>query len=212
MKHLLYALILITASVAANPTEQERLNPSLEAYVQASSLYESGQHQLAYEQFMVAARWGNKLAQFNLGTMHQNGHGVSRDPARAWAWVKLASERDYGQLVAIADALYAQLDAGDKARGTRIFNDELKPQLGDAVVLPAVQRYLDRQYRLATGSRLGGTGSTPLIVQPKDELQSVGDIYYAQDRFKVASWLTEEKRWFEAMTQSGASLGETHAP
>lgn len=213
MKYSLSILLwLVCATFSAAEDTAESLNPSLEAYVAASVLYGDGQYQQAYDQFLVAAQWGNKLAQYNIGTMHQNGQGVAKDPARAWAWLQLSAERDYGALSAIADEVYAELSTEQQSRGTRILNRELLPKFSDATVLPTVQRYLDRQYRMATGSRLGGSGSSQLIVQPNDELPKVGDIYYAKDRWQVSSWLDEEKRWFEAMTQAGDMDDQSHSP
>lgn len=206
-------LVGLTMAFLVNAeASEEPINPSLNTYMLASSMYEAGKHQEAYNKFLTSARWGNKLAQFNLGTMHQNGQGTVKDQAQAWAWVQLSAERDYAGLRDIADDLFEQLSPTEQARARRIFNEELAPEFGDAAVLPRVQRHLDRRYRAATGSRLGGSSSTPLVVQPRDEQQSVGDVYYAQDRWQVDSWLREERRWFYAMTNREIDIVEHDDP
>ncbi len=199
------ALALLLSSVlSANPTGPAGQNPGLALYKEAVRQYQSGNHSRAFDTYEESAHWGNKLSQFNLGTMYYNGVHVSRDPARAWAWIKLASERGYQQLIEMEQAIWDELDDGQRTRAERILEAELVPEYGDEVALPRMERFVNRRYRSATGSRLGGVaGSNPVFVQPRDQVQSTGDVYYGEDNWRVERWLEQEAAWFDDMMNAG---------
>jgi hypothetical protein len=196
--------LFLGSPVSANPVGPAGQNPGLSLYHEAVRHYQNGNHAQAFEDYEESAHWGNKLSQFNLGTMYYNGVHVSRDPARAWAWVKLAAERGYQQLIDMEQAIWSELDATDRDRAERILERELLPEYGDAAALPRMERFVNRRYRSATGSRLGGVaGSNPVLVQPRDQVQATGDVYYRDDNWRVERWLEQEAAWFDAMMNAG---------
>jgi len=206
MRLSFFALIavLICPLAGASPTGSAGHNPGLQLYHEAVRHFQEGDHAQAFEDYEESAHWGNKLSQFNLGTMYYNGTHVSRDPARAWAWIKLAAERGYEQLVDMERAIWEELDAGEQARAQRILDRELLPDYGDASALPRMERFVNRRYRAATGSRLGGVaGSNPVWVQPRDQVQSTGDVYYGEENWRVDRWLEQEAAWFDSMMEAG---------
>lgn len=204
---LSFALVLalfLSSAVSANPTGPAGQNPGLALYQEAVRHYQNGDHAQSFETYEESAHWGNKLSQFNLGTMYYNGVHVSRDPARAWAWIKLASERGYQQLIEMEQAIWAELDDGQRTRAERILEAELIPVYSDEFALPRMERFVSRRYRSATGSRLGGVaGSNPVFVQPRDQVQSMGDVYYGDDNWRVERWLEQEAAWFDDMMNAG---------
>jgi uncharacterized protein len=205
---VLLFLLLSFSTVHAGSGSRD-YNPGLKAYVEATRLYESAEYTSAYQRYQQSARWGNKLSQFNIGTMYYNGIGVARDPARSWAWIELSAERSYPQLVQAASEIWGELDDNARQRAKRILEEELKPEYADAVALPRTQRFVNRRYRSATGSRLGGgAASNPLLVQPRDHPHTVGDVYYREDEWRVDRWLEQEAAWFEQMMQAGEPVAE----
>lgn len=184
-------------------------NPGLKIYIEATKHYEAGEFDQAYTRYLESSRWGNKLSQFNIGTMYYNGIGVARDPGRAWAWVELSAERDYPQLVRAADEIWSELDEAARERARRIHEQELAPEYADEVAIPRTQRYVNRRFRAATGSRLGGGApSNPLIVQPRGETHRIGDVYYDEDDWRVSRWLEQEEAWFRQMMEEGVPIAE----
>jgi TPR repeat protein len=204
----LVALALLATLSHAGP-DTSRHNPGLHAYVEATRLYERAEYSEAYRTYRQSARWGNKLSQFNIGTMYYNGIGVSRDAARAWAWIELSAERGYPQLVNAADEIWRELDEQGRERARRVLTSELQPQYADAVALPRTQRYVNRRYRAATGSRLGGGApSNPLLIQPRDDHTTIGDVFYDPNAWHLERWLEQEAAWFERMMETGEPVAE----
>jgi len=182
-------------------------NPGIRAFHEATELYQAGAYDQAFDKYVNSARWGNKLSQFNIGTMYYNGVGRGRDAARAWAWIRLSAEREYPQLVMAEQEIWQELDETEKRRAERILRSELLPEYGDEVTLPAVRRYMDQRHRSATGSRRGGAaGSNALLVHPRDDVKQSGETYYRDDAWSVDAWLAQERAWFAELMEAGEPI------
>ena len=85
--------------------------------------------------FRIAARYGDKTSQFELGRLHWEGRGVPRDRARAYAWFDLAAERGYPEFLGLRERVWDSLDAGERedalALGAKLYDE-----FGDAVAKP----------------------------------------------------------------------------
>ena len=116
--------------------------------------YAAGNYQGAMKYFLIGARYADKLSQLSIGLMYLNGEGVEKDPATAFAWIAIASERKYPQFLATRDALWAQLDATQRKQAKADI-EKLYPEYGD----PTAQRRMANQLRWNemefTGSMLG---------------------------------------------------------
>jgi TPR repeat protein len=64
--------------------------------------------QIVVKWFELAAEQGEKVAQFNLGTMYDQGVGVTQDYAEAAAWFRLAAEQGYDEAQFNLGFMYAQ--------------------------------------------------------------------------------------------------------
>ncbi|QKK01971.1 MAG: sel1 repeat family protein [Pseudomonadota bacterium] len=187
--------------------------------------YAAGQYFSAMDKFRSAARWADKLAQFNLGVMYLNGQGSDPEPARAWAWFELAAERRYPRMVKVADQVWASLDEPGRAQARRIYDDELMPRFGDAVAVPRTASFMRRAQRSATGSRVGFRGSNMRVFEvdharwnrtlPQDSTaiiisgrQFTGDEYYDPAHFDIYSVIAAESRLFDAEHRGDVRLGE----
>ncbi len=200
-------LILLICCQISIATGQSVHNPGVRLFHEATGLYQAEHYSRAFEKYEKSSSWGNKLSQFNIGTMYYNGIGRSQDRARAWAWIALSAERGYPQLVAARQEIRSELDQADRRRAERIYQSELLPAYGDEKVLPRVRRYMDRRYRSATGSRRGGApGSNSLLIHPRNDLKSSGEVYYDESDWSVDQWLEQERSWFQQLMEDGEPL------
>ncbi|TCI11451.1 sel1 repeat family protein [Dyella soli] len=103
--------------------------------------YANGNYAKAMTRFLDSARYADKLSQLCIGLMYLNGEGVAKDPVAAYAWVAIAAERNFPQFVATRDAIWNQLDAGQRERA-RALQDTLYAPYGDPVAKPRIIREL----------------------------------------------------------------------
>lgn len=59
-----------------------------------SDAYESGNYQLALEEWLILAEQGNAPAQFNVGQMYRRGQGVPQSNATAVEWWELSANQE----------------------------------------------------------------------------------------------------------------------
>jgi TPR repeat protein len=84
LKHAFAAIFLMlsfAAPLAAGP------------YEDAVAAYNRGDYATALRLLRPLAEQGDVVAQFNLGTMYANGHGVSQNYAEAAKWYRLVRAR-----------------------------------------------------------------------------------------------------------------------
>ncbi|WP_223669112.1 TonB family protein [Kangiella shandongensis] len=65
---------------------------SVASFRDATTLYEKGLYEEAFNEYYQLAKIGHKDSQFNVGVMYFEGVGVDKDPLKAYAWVKLSDE------------------------------------------------------------------------------------------------------------------------
>ena len=61
---------------------------------EGSAAYQRGDYAAAIKSFQLAAAEGDVRAQFNIGSMYENGRGVPRDYTEALKWYHLAAAQD----------------------------------------------------------------------------------------------------------------------
>lgn len=131
----------ITGSIGATAhAAQEAYTDSSVHYDQvfrwrAMEAFQSGQVAAAIRDFERAARYADKPSQFALGVIHMNGSGVPRDRALAYAWLDVAAERGYEEIVEQRDLLWSQLTDGERTAG-RFLAKRLLGKYGDARAKP----------------------------------------------------------------------------
>src|SRR5688572_22404790 len=72
----------------------------------AMESFNAGEVASAIRNFERAARYADKPSQFALGVIHMNGDGVRRDRALGFAWLDVAAERGYEEIVEQRDRLW----------------------------------------------------------------------------------------------------------
>jgi hypothetical protein len=202
----LAALLAFGTACADEPAPLLEHVPGWQSYQQGIRDYNEGRLFSARHYFLVAARYGDKVAQYNLGVMYFNGEGVPADRVRGWAWFDLAAERGYPQMVETALDAWDLLDATQRERATA-YRDELGAELGDAVVVPRVAAMMERVRRNATGSRTGFVSGTLQIYDRNGNRRS-GDEFYAAERWDYQEIVRIETEVFEQLARGRVTMGE----
>lgn len=65
------------------------------AFEDAVVAHQRGNYEAAMKLYTIAAEDGNAYAQYNLGFMHANGHGVPQDYAEAMWWYRWAADQGH---------------------------------------------------------------------------------------------------------------------
>ena len=149
--------------------------PGIAALLQGQTALRSHQIKYATGRFRVAASWGSKIAQYNLGLMYWNGYGVLRNHSTAVAWLGLADQRhNSAKIGGSLQFAYAKLTSAEKKQSNVEFNDLSKTYADKVALLRARDAWL-RTVRSQTGSHLGagayrvdgaGLDASPLACNP----------------------------------------------
>lgn len=138
----------------------------------AETLYQRGDFKRAlfiYEKELAGA--GDKYAQYMTGYMYLNGQGASADPVLASAWYRLAAERRAPEFITVRDHLLATLDDEQRARSDELYIG-LRKELSDVVlIMNLLLADLKRLDEGLTGSRVGGSSSPVVIIDPNTGTQ-----------------------------------------
>ncbi len=67
--------------------------PAWAGWDEAEAAYQRGNYATAIREWRPLAEQGDAYAQFNLGLMYRNGHGVPQDDAEAVKWYRKAAEQ-----------------------------------------------------------------------------------------------------------------------
>lgn len=195
---ILGSLTLVSGVCAqASDISYAEHTPGYRHFIEGMASYRAGQFGSAKSKFKVAARWGDKLSQYNLGVMNYLGQGTPQDAARAWAWVTLAAERGYPMMLDMADQIYRGLTEGEKAEGLAILENELQPEFGDEVAIERSARRMERERRRVTGSRTGFVGNLT-IIDGSGRIRT-GREFYRPEAWDFRQIVEKENRLFKGL-------------
>ncbi len=134
----------------------------------AETLYERGDFKRAlfiYKEEL--AKTGDKYAQYMTGYMYLMGQGATSDPVLASAWYRLAAERRAPEFIAVRDKLLRTMNDEQRARSDALYV-ELRKEFSDVVlIMKLLLSDLKRLDARTTGSRLGGSSSPVMIIDPQ---------------------------------------------
>lgn len=144
--------------------------------------YEDGDYANALKYFRRAARYSDKPAQGMVAQMLWRGEGIERDPALAYAWMDLASERHYRVMLVQRELYWAALDATQQQRAIEL-GEGLYAEYGDVAARPRLEKALRRERRGSVGSRTGsGAGAVTIVLQtPMGTTTVDGSQFYHPD-------------------------------
>jgi len=179
--------------------------PGARPYVQAMEDFRNGRMFSARHNFLEAAHWADKIAQYNLGVIHYQGHGVPVDRPRAWAWFDLAAERGYPQLVDMAALVWEEFDEREQA-AARDIRAELAERYSDAVAIPRTARYMELEQRRMTGSRVGMIGNLTIITG--DGVTRSGEDFYRRENRDFYSVVGRETALYRRLNTGRVEISD----
>src|SRR3546814_13299050 len=119
--------------------------------------YSRHEYDIALDQFLRAARYGDKPAQAMLAEMYWKGTGVAQDRPRGYAWMDIAAERRFPNFVILRERYWNSLNARERARAGEV-GRPLMDEYGDDNAGPRLAKVLRRNQPVSTGSRTGFVG------------------------------------------------------
>ncbi len=146
-----------------NKSQVNSRHPDLFYRDAAISSYQAGSKERAMSLFLKAARFADKPSQAIIATMYWNGDGVPQDRALAYAWIDLAADRGYADLLAQRERYWAQLSPDERQRATEQ-GRQVYAEYGDAQGLKRLDNALRRELARATGSRTGFGGNNVTVL------------------------------------------------
>ncbi|MDN5780603.1 MAG: hypothetical protein L0H23_01045 [Luteimonas sp.] len=174
--------------------------------------YSRKEYDIALDQFLRAARYGDKPAQAMLAEMYWKGIGVAQDKPRGYAWMDLAAERRFPNFVILRERYWGQLGAAARKQAIRV-GRPLMDEYGDDSARLRLAKVLRRNQHVATSSRLGFVGNNISGSKPGLFARGLGiapstgplagsgiylsaDDYYASDNWQVDQyWRRQAAAW-----------------
>lgn len=174
-------------------------HPDLRWRTEGVQSYDEGRYEEAMARFKRASHYADKPSQAVVAEMYWRGLGVAVDRALAYAWMDLASERAYKDLLARREGYWNALSEVERERALQQ-GASIYAEYGDDVAKPRIEAVLRRARSKTTGSRLGAVGA--LRIQISDGaggmLEVDGSQYYASKYWKPEEYFTwQEKTWVD---------------
>ena len=162
----------------------------------AERLYDEEEYERAY---FIYARdlvpLGYKYAQYMVGYMHLVGAGVDRDLESALAWYRLAAELDTPEFVEAYEQLRDQLSDEQLERSEELYRDLLQQYSHVALAFEQLKTDARALSDQQTGTRLTGSSSSLIVVDPASQKLQSGDRYYEEREARFVRNLADlEKR------------------
>lgn len=182
----------------------------------------NGRHTRGVRRLTRAAYYGDKPAQALMAEILWNGsHDQKMDRPTAYAWMDLAAERGYPELLVQREAYWKALNSTERQQALAV-GEQIYARYGDDTAQPRLARRLRQELRSVTGSRTGFAGNTTILaLQPNgssirraaasgqfegDNIAPAvaipGSKYYAQTWWRPELYFkTQDLTWYEGVTQ-----------
>lgn len=152
-------LLLASSPLLAMPKyrlheETSRFFPGTYFFHKGCDAFARGDHEGGVAMWKIAASWGQKAAQYDLGIAYFEGKGVAADRPRGLAWLALAAERKdpaFEESLALA---WRQSSESEHDRANALWR-ELRGTYADDVALKRAHRRYVEELRSVTGARTG---------------------------------------------------------
>ncbi|SEM42477.1 hypothetical protein SAMN05428989_3818 [Pseudoxanthomonas sp. GM95] len=149
----------------------------------------------ARKQYRLAARYADKPSQARLGEMYWNGEGGTQDRVMGFLFMALAAERGYESFTAHKMDYWRQLTEDERKRAVRQ-DKKMLADYGDEVAKPRWEAVLKREARRSTGSLLGGTGASALVINsPRGGGIDAQRFYAPQFWQPTQYWSMQDRLW-----------------
>lgn len=148
----LFLIALLFMAIALPALASSKEQGKLE---QAESLYELGDHDRAYRQYLALAKDGHPLAQYRVSYMLAMGLGTREDAVESLAWAVLAKENT-GEILEEYQGVVAAMVPGKSRKKAQKKADYYLRRWGDEVSAKNEGTMAKRSEGGCTGSRLAG--------------------------------------------------------
>ncbi len=149
----------ISEACAAGASDQFPANavPGIDAFERAIDAWHHHRVHEAIHSFKLAAFWGEKVAEYDLGLMYWQGKAIPQNRPLAVAWLALADQRHNSDRInGSLQYAYARLDGSQRHKAAADFG-QLAGTYGDGAALTRARDAWRRVARSSTGSRLGAS-------------------------------------------------------
>lgn len=184
-------------------------HPDLRWRTEATKDYGEGRFEDALARFKRASRHADKISQAMVAEMYWRGEGTPVDRSLAYAWMDLAAERGYKELLAKREGYWNALSVDEReqaiAKGQAIY-----AEYGDAVAKPRIEAALRRGRSQTTGSRLGAVGALTIrIADGRGGILTVdGSQYYAEKYWEPRAYFEWHERLWTERQRGQVDVGE----
>ena len=222
MPRLLFILMmLISASVpAVNSLDADdqlivysrtflNAHPDLKYRALGMENYSKARYPEALHYFRLGAYYADKPSQGMVAEMLWKGEGVAVDRPQAYAWMDLAAERRYKDLILARERYWAQLTPEQREQaidqGKAIYR-----KYGDDVAQRRLKNVLERKRRYITGSRTGFVGVLKLYVNGPNgtPIPISGEDFYQDKFWKMDDYVEWQSTTWQALPTGTATMGE----
>jgi len=93
--------------------------PAWAGWDEGVAAYKRGDYATALREWRPLAEQGHGEAQFKLGVMYLNGHGVTRNSAEAWKWWRKAADQGHAGAQNVSGLLLGGMNYGEAAKWYR---------------------------------------------------------------------------------------------
>ncbi len=123
--------------------------------------YQDGDKQRALQMLLKSSSYADKLSQAMVAMMYWNGEGTPVDRPRAYAWMDLAADRGYHDLLVQRERYWSQLSEAERKQALDVGRG-VYDEYGDKRSLDRLQQKLSAVAARVTGSHAGfqGDGNT----------------------------------------------------
>lgn len=162
--------------------------------------YAKGNFKEAFHYFKLGAYYSDKPSQGMVAEMLWKGEGVSIDRPVAYAWMDLAAERLYKDLIIRREKFWAELTPDEReqaiTKGKAIYS-----KYGDEAAQRRLKNVLERNRRYVTGSRTGFIGVLKLYVNGPNgtPIPINGDDFYQDKFWKMDDYLEWQSTTWQAL-------------
>lgn len=184
-------------------------HPDLKYRALGMENYAKGRYPEALHYFRLGAYYSDKPSQGMVAEMLWKGQGTEADRAQAYAWMDLAAERLYKDLIIQREKFWAEMTPAERERAIRE-GKAIYRKYGDEAAERRLKNVLERNRREITGSRTGFVGVLTLYVNgPNGKPIPISGEDYYQDKFwKIDDYLQWQSTTWQALPTGTATTGE----
>lgn len=186
-------------------------HPDLRWRMEGLQAYEKKDYARAMDLLRRAAGYADKPSQAIIAEMYWKGTGVPKDRPLAYAWMDIAAERLYSDLVVFRETYWNALTEAEREEAIRR-GQPLLAEYGDDVAKPRLEKILKREKRNVTGSRVGYVGNLTIIPftgpLAGSGMAVSGDEYYAKKYWEPKFYWEYQDRLWKAPLRGRVLVGE----